>query len=403
MAEHRQRRVLRRAGVAVAALLVLVLCFRVAVREVRWLGPFTADLLRTILGRDRVSRLEEWSAAVEDRWNAVSQGSRPPRAISEIEQVPSAAPRASRRVEPPAPLTRRRPPGDVGPMQARVAATGDGVWRPVMDPARPDASPLLFTTMLHPDAKRPWTEAFVVTYAVADLRLRAMAGTVEPRALTAEGRAAERPGLVPVGDQRGLLAAFNGGFKTEHGQHGMFVDGVTLVPARNGLCTIAGFSDGSLAVGSWERIAADFSAREVAFLRQAAPCMVEGGRTNPALADANTRRWGAALAGETVIRRSAFGLDGQRARAYVAITNDTSAPALAAAMRHAGATDVAQLDVNWSYPKFVLFPPDADGVRHAKSLFAGFLVGDDDFVRKPYARDFFYLVIREPALPEEQP
>lgn len=402
MAERREHRGWRRAGVAVAALIVLALGFRVAVRETRWLGPLTADVLRTILGRDRVSRLEEWSAEVEDRWNAVSQGSRPPRAISEVEQAPSAAPGPSRTVEPPAPR-RRPPPRDVGPMQARVAAPGDGVWRPVVDPAHPGAPPLLFTTMLHPDGKRPWTEAFVVTYAVEDLRLSAVPGTVEPRPTTTEGRGAERPGLVPLRDQRRLLAAFNGGFKTEHGQHGMFVDGVTLVPARRGLCTIAGFSDGSLVVGSWEQLSSELPARKLEFFRQAAPCMVEGGKPNPALADASTRRWGAALAGETVIRRSAFGLDERRTRAYVAITNDTSAPALAAAMQHAGATAVAQLDVNWSYPKFVLFPPDADGVRHAKSLFAGFLVGDDDFVRKPYARDFFYLVVREPFLPEEPP
>lgn len=45
---------------------------------------------------------------------------------------------------------------------------------------------------------------------------------------------------------------FNGGFETEHGEHGMFVHPVTLVPAKRGLCTIVGFEDGQVRIGTWE-------------------------------------------------------------------------------------------------------------------------------------------------------
>lgn len=92
-----------------------------------------------------------------------------------------------------------------------------------------------------------------------------------------------------------------------------------------------------------------------------------------------------------MIRRSALGLDASRRILYVAITNDTTAPALATAMLHAGATDVAQLDVNWSYPKFAVFPRDASGGLYAQTLFEGFPIERDYFLRKPYPRDFFYL------------
>jgi hypothetical protein len=199
--------------------------------------------------------------------------------------------------------------------------------------------------------------------------------------------------LVPEAHLARLVAVFNGGFKTEHGRHGMFVDGVTLVPPRPRLCTIAGFADGTVRIGTWEALALDLSTPRapVRFWRQAAPCLVEGGKLHPGLRDRTTQRWGATLTGETVVRRSAIGVDRSAAILYVAITNDTTARALAEAMRHAGAVDVAQLDINWSYPKFVLFPADGAGVRHAESLFDGFLVGPNDYVRKSSPRDFFYL------------
>lgn len=74
----------------------------------------------------------------------------------------------------------------------------------------------------------------------------------------------------------------------------MHVDGVTLVPARQGLCTIAGFEDGRVLVGTWKGLADTISndAEHLLFWRQAAPCMVEHGVPNEAMSDERTRRWG---------------------------------------------------------------------------------------------------------------
>jgi hypothetical protein len=109
------------------------------------------------------------------------------------------------------------------------------------------------------------------------------------------------------------------------------------------------------------------------------------------------RKWGATLDGETVIRRSAIGLNAARDVLYVSITNHTNARVLAEGMRHAGAVDVAQLDVNWSYPKFVLFEPkEPGGPRKAVALASGFEFSEDEYIRKRARRDFFYLV-RKPA------
>jgi hypothetical protein len=201
-----------------------------------------------------------------------------------------------------------------------------------------------------------------------------------------------------------LLAAFNGGFMTKHGRHGMHVDGVTLVSPRPMLCTVLGLDDGTLRIASW-RALKDEAARatreaQLVFWRQAAPCTYEQGRLNPLLEDESVRNWGATIDRDVVIRRSAIGLDSARSRLYIGISNDTTAPAIARAMHHAGASDVAQLDVNWSYPKFLLYERGSAGQLRARGLFEGFVFRPDEYVVRPSQRDFFYLVRRQPV---EQP
>jgi hypothetical protein len=253
--------------------------------------------------------------------------------------------------------------------------------------------------MLHPDPKRPWAEVFVVAARTSDIQLHAVAGTVEPEATTPEGSGYARRGTIPSQHLAGLLAAFNGGFKTEHGHHGMFVDGVTLVRPRSMLCTIVGYEDGALDIGSWKAIGGVVSAAQragrVRFWRQAAPCMYERGNLNALLRDEGVRNWGATIEGSVVIRRSAIGLSADRALMFMAVSNDTTARAIALAVGHAGASDVAQLDVNWSYPRFLLFPRDSEGRRRAQTLFQGFLFREADYVERPSQRDFFYLTRRD--------
>jgi hypothetical protein len=121
--------------------------------------------------------------------------------------------------------------------------------------------------------------------------------------------------------------------------------------------------------------------------------MYEGGKIHPGLTAGSGLKWGATLDGDTVIRRSAVGLSADRQIFYVSITNHTSARALADGLYHAGAVDIAQMDVNWSYPKFVLFEPrDGGTVRKAVALASGFEFSEDEYIRKKSRRDFFYLM-----------
>ncbi len=56
---------------------------------------------------------------------------------------------------------------------------------------------------------------------------------------------------------------------------------------------------------------------------------------------------------------------------------------------------MAQLDVNWSYPKFVLYRPGDDGKLEADPLAEGFEFSKDEYIRQRSRRDFFYLVRKD--------
>ena len=156
-------------------------------------------------------------------------------------------------------------------------------------------------------------------------------------------------------------------------------------------------------IATWKRIAE--REPEMEWYRQAPACMYEGGKIHPGLTAGSGLKWGATLDGDTVIRRSAVGLSADRQILYVTITNHTTARVLADGLRHAGAVNIAQLDVNWSYPKFVLFEPgDAGPERKAVALASGFEFSEDEYIRTRARRDFFYLLRKpESAVPTAAP
>ena len=407
-----------------------------AVHHVPQAGPLIANSLRSVIGIEAVARLEETVASVEDklmRWRA-----EPPRSLSSLSPdivgaevaaspvpapavpAPAPAPPAEMTVacfEPsdapadavaapsaPAPEPRAFAPKNIKLPFPEVAAQGDGVWVPVADPEHPEAAPLMFKTMIHPDPERPYAELFIVAMPSAVIKLRSVPGTEEPATENPDVRNIAYRGFIPSDQRSELLAAFNGGFRAEHGHHGMMVDGVTLVPPRLDMCTVAGYEDGSLQIGTYSRLSA--LPQKPMWYRQSPRCMVEQGSLHPGLRDPNARGWGATLEGETVINRSAIALSEDGETLFVAVTNFTTARALALGMRAAGGHNVAQLDVNRSFPKFLLFPRDESGVRRPASLFKGFLFDREEMLDEPNPRDFFYVVrrrvdVRTEADPEQ--
>lgn len=380
------RRRAKRALIAGAiALPILGVVLWGLVHQVEWLGPSIANGLRRVIGTESVGKLEEWAYGVDDRLQRLSRGSQTsvqrwevPETATVPKQADAGAPRFS--------------PRSVGPVFARPSAPGDGAWVPVELHGVPSGEPLLYKTLLHPDKNRPWAEAFVVAIDASRTEVWATPGTQDPEATAPAARHAPRPALVPE-DKRGrLVAVFNGGFKTEHGGYGMKADGVTFIPPRADLCTFAGLEDGTLRVEPWKKLA-DLEPR-MRWLRQTPRCMVEQGKLHPGLLDPEVKSWGAMLGGDVVIRRSAVGLSADRKTLFVSVTNYTTPHALGLALQHVGAVNVAQLDINWSYPRFVVFEPGSSGELRAVSLFEGFEFKADLYTRRAALKDFFYVLRR---------
>jgi hypothetical protein len=352
-------------------------------------GAALADTLRSVAGDRAIAQLEDTVYGVLDEANHLRYANEPPKAEWAPPQPAGKAPAGMAAASAPSqpPLFR---PADVGPLHEDFTAPGDGTWVALSAPNAPTATPILYKTLIHPDRERSWAELFVVAIDTSRISLHAVAGTHEPERLTDESKDLAFEGRVPERERGELLAAFNGGFKTRHGHHGMQVAGTTLVAPRPDLCTIVGTTDGNLDIGPWNPDAAQ-GAR---FWRQTARCLVEEGVRHPDLVRELTRSWGAAVGGDTVIRRSAIGLDADRSTLYVGVSNSTTAVALAEGMRHAGAHDVAQLDVNQAFPRFLTYEPQSDGTLRAVPLVEGLVYTRDHYVGSSSSRDFFYLTRR---------
>lgn len=357
----------------------------VGIRTLPWFGPMLADGMRAVVGAENVTKLEEVVAHVEDRVQAATSSgtvrslsdSTPPELMVAAPATAMATPSVSD----------NRPPNATAPY-ARVAGRDDGVWQTV--PVRGANGPVLYRTMLHPDAERAYSELFVFALDMTELKVQAVAGSIEPKSESPQP-GVPRPGLVPEADRDRLVAAFNGGFKAEHGKFGMMVAGNELLAPRPRSCTFAEHKDGSLAIATWTAISADPDA--FSWWRQTPGCMLENGALHPGLQSEDSRNWGATLEGKTVIRRSAVGLGADGRTLYVGISNSTTARALALGMKQVGATSVAQLDVNHSFPRFLLYTAGPSGLT-AQGAVKGLLYEKDEYLGRPSTRDFFYVTLR---------
>jgi hypothetical protein len=353
-------------------------------------GPAIANAMRAVFGNEFVAWLEDTAYGVEDWVNTKTKADEAPAAPWDVPDTAVSAPPPDPSAVPtgPPPFTL----ANVGPMHDNVATKGDGVWLPLTDPRKPDDRVRLLKMFVHPDKNRSWSVVVIVAADLSIVKLNPMAGRREPESRTKESKTYERKALVPAEHVDALLAAFNGGYMTTHGDYGMKIDGVVLVPPRTLCCVFAEMGDGSLHIGSWENIRD--REPEMKWWRQAPICMYEDGKPHPAL-DMPKMGWGASsVSGTTVIRRSAVGLDESGKLLFVGIGDHVTAKAMAQAMHHAGARDVAQLDVNFSYPKFVTYEEPEPGKLRAIPLTKEFEFVEDEYVGTKSQRDFFYLTRR---------
>ncbi len=384
----RRRRLLIGGGVALASVPALWLC----IHHVPGFGPALADGARAVVGPGPVAWAEDVAYGVADRLALVSRRDEPPKTYWETPTPPAQAPGDAPAAEAP---SSDGAPAPYEPPFEKVAARGDGTWTAMPDAALPGAPAAMWKSLVHPDPKRSWAAVAIVAIDLSRIDLHVMAGTVEP--YNKHVPREQRPGIVPTAQHADLLAVFNGGFKATHGHYGMMVDGVSILPPRDIACTVGFFRDGGVRIGTWS----DMKEREpeLRAYRQAPPCLVEDGSTHKALTFEYNRDWGAAVGGETVIRRSAIGIDQSGRTLFYALGDAVTARSLAAALVAAGARNAAQLDINHSYPRFLQYekaspnePPKAKCGLIPDLVFTTW-----EYVSESNPRDFFYLTRKKSA------
>jgi hypothetical protein len=386
---RRRRRWARRLAIAALGATLAALLLWVAIHRIPWLGPALADAGRAILGPRAVAWIEDTAYDVEDRVNRIRYRNKRPRTFWEAPPpvVPARAPQAAAVPE--------FAPAPFAPPFTEVAAEGDGVWVPIAAASDAERGARMHKAVVHPDPRRGFAALAVVAIDLSAFDLHLVAGTEEPSSNTVKRDA--RPGLIPASHQDKLVAAFNGGFKATHGQYGMAIDGVTFLPARDLACTLVSYRQGGQAIATWSAVSHKESA--MAFFRQTPPCLVENGEVHQQLRyEEFAKGWGATISGETVIRRSAAGIDKDGKVLFYGLGEAMTAQAIARGMKAAGAHAAAELDVNFSYPRFLFYRrPAADKPPEAFEA----IIPDIDFqkvqyVVQPSVRDFFYLT-RKPG------
>ena len=411
-----------------AGVVSIVLCGALGygVARVPWVGAMGADVARKVLGAENVAKLEDtvygladtynqwrykdkpppsyWSAPPEGSAASGSSGSSGPSgnnnggmppvlpAASAIASGATALGVAVAAPPPPRDPSQVFPPANFAPMISNVSGKVDGTWITIADDVDAASPPVMAKTLVHPDPTRPYAQVAIVAIDLARVRIVSVPGTEEPASSTV--KRADRPGKIPDAEQPNLVAAFNGGWQAVHGAFGMMVDGKELLPPKDSSCTVVLNKDRSMRIAPWPDVAAD--REQMQAFRQTPPCLVQDGIEHRGMSE-GSRNWGAAVDGATVIRRSGLGLDKDKKILFYASGDSLSVLTLARAMTAAGASDVAELDVNWSFPRFLFYKHGVAAPEVRESLIPC-TFRKNEHTGISYYRDYFYVVRDTPVV-----
>ena len=375
-----------------------------------------AEVLRGLIGDENVARLETWVLGWQDTFQSwvytaggdkpqapfasVTPGlvallptstARPISSATDSHPLPTATATPGERVQAqtPTPSPTPAPANQPAPLKPLGRVAGEGAWSVFM--SNPAGQPVGFRTFLQPDGQRPYAEAAVVAIDLTATRLRYVLGNVEPVAIDPTLQI-NRPGRIPANDFKSgwLVAAFNGGFRTRHGQFGVMINGVVLLAPRESLGTVAIYDDGHVALGPWGEAAGEiFYADDLRNWRQNGPLIVQNGQINPHTADPSPEDWGYTVGGDTATWRSGIGLSADGHTLFYVGGPFLTLPALAAAMKNTGANNAIQLDINDYWVNFEAIHYSVGGLT--TQLLMDGMKNDDRYLRS-FDRDFFYVV-----------
>jgi hypothetical protein len=291
------------------------------------------------------------------------------------------------------------PPATVVAPHERSAQPGDGEWQRLGHSERGETlagdPAAMFKTVIHPHPVSKWVTLTVAAIDLCHVSVQYVPGTADVKdTKTDPEQLPVTPGHVPEQDRDALLAVFNGGFKPHHGGWGMLVRSVQVVPPREDGCTVAITTDGAVRIGSWPNVAG--ALEDVRSYRQTPPCLLEQGALHPSLRAYNERPWGGRDPKRKTRRRSAIGIDASGRILFYGVGEEAGPRDIANGMKAAGAISAAQLDINWSWTRFLLFGrprPDAE-LEVTSTLIPQMVHRRKGYVVRSVARDFFYVTRR---------
>ncbi len=256
-----------------------------------------------------------------------------------------------------------------------------------------DVPPAFFTTFVRPDDARPYAHVLLVAMDTRQVDLDMEAGTEDPKPLTGThgpGRLPRDPSVLTR-----VVAAFNGGFKTEHGTYGMMVHKRVLLPPQPSAATVMVMRDGRAAFGTWgTALTID---PDIMSFRQNLDPLVDGGEVNP------TKRllWGYTLPGSGM-QTERSGICVTRAgHIMYAWGDDVSATALGKAMRSAGCDYGMHLDMNPHHTGFLFTTiHELKGHNYKSEALTPLMEMSTDRYIEYAAKDFFYVMMRDPSPPQ---
>jgi hypothetical protein len=270
-------------------------------------------------------------------------------------------------------------PASIAPISG---VQGEGQWQPYIQNGKGEV--VAYRTFLVPDPTRPYAFVAVVAFDLNKTALHFQIGTDEPKSQFN----VIRTGSIPAADlQPGiLLAAFNGGFKTEHGHFGVMFNHKDIIAPRAGMATVGFYDDGSIKIGLWGKDIVP--SKHLVSWRQNGPPVIENGVVSPLTGD--PKYWGYTINDTTATYRSGLATSRDNKTLYYVVGSDITLATLAKALSALEVYQAMQLDINNYWVHFEAFG-NKNGQLAAIPLL-DFMKGPGDhrFLQR-YSRDFFYL------------
>jgi len=287
---------------------------------------------------------------------------------------------------------------------------GEGVWTvptqpwlkrfPSFNQSGEPAPSMFYRTFVRPDEERAYAKVLLVAMDMRQLDLGMEGGMEDPKPAIGPPGAGRIPRDPEVFTR--VAAAFNGGFKTEHGSYGMMVRKRVLLPPQPGAASVVLLKDGRVGMGSWSNTTkvagiTDVADADIVSFRQNLDPLLDGDKVNPS----GRSLWGFTLPGTSMQTERSGICVTPAGHLYYAWGDDVSATTLGKAMKMAGCTYGMHLDMNPHHTGLVFTNiTEIKGKQYKTELLTNQMeISPDRFIDFS-PKDFFYMSVRDPSPPK---